>query len=135
MSSNDEQAISFADLERIPANEAALARVRDTSAHGDLTEVVHRYVPGGVPGLAVVPVGDGDFPAVVVASRDGAVVAFATGMRLLALRVESPPDGARLEPEPLTDLGPRWWAVNPFAAEVSIPDTATELRAWFSRVT
>ena len=77
-------------------------------------------------------VGEGDYPALVAVRGDGEVVAYAVSMRDLVLHVDAPPDGARLEPERLDEIGPRWWRVNPFAADVSIPDTAAELRRWFA---
>ena len=61
-------------------------------------------------------------------------MAYVVNMRELVLQVDTPPEDARLEPELLDELGAGWWRVNPFSADVSIPDTDSELRRWFANL-
>jgi hypothetical protein len=62
-----------------------------------------------------------------------AIVVAASGMRHLLLRVgEDEPEGARLEHERATEVGPGWWRVNPFDRGVSRAATAVELPRWFN---
>jgi hypothetical protein len=122
----------IAQLREDERNAAVLDAVELTSAHGDLGEVVFRY-GRTTGGMRVIPMASADFPALVAtpADRDLIVVA-ASGMQHLLLRVREVPEGVRLEHEAATELGVGWWRVNPFDAEVSIPDTACELQRWFS---
>ena len=113
-------------------NRAVLDLVESSSAHGDLGEVLFDYAKA-TGALRVVPLASTDFPALVATPRDDdVIVAAATGMQSLLLRVgDEPPDGARLGHEPVPEAGPGWWRVNPFDAEVSRANTAIELQRWF----
>ena len=120
------------DVRRHPANAEVLERVEGGSAHGDLAEVLVRYVRD-VGGLTLIEVGSG-WPAIVAARQDASVVAYVVNMRELVLQVDTPPEDARLGPELLDELGAGWWRVNPFSADVTIPDTDSELRRWFANL-
>ncbi len=123
---------TIAALRARPENTALLDAVEMTSAHGDLGEVVTRYARS-TGSMRVIPTADADFAA-LVATRSGhdVVVVAATGMSSLLIRTEDVPPGARLGHEQAPELGAGWWRVNPFDADVSIPDTADELQRWFT---
>ncbi len=123
---------TIAALRARPENTAVLDAIELTSAHGDLGEVLTRYARS-TGRMRVIPMADADFPALAATSVvNDVVVVAATGMRALLIRTAAAPPGARLGHEQATDLGADWWRVNPFDADVSIPDTADELQRWFT---
>lgn len=127
----DRATLTMDDLRGHPTNSRVLKRVEGREAHGDLAEVLVRYAAVH-RGVQVLYVSDAEYAATVVARPDGQIVAYAESMRELVLRVVAPPDGARLDPECVDGLGPDWWRINPFSAEVTRADTDAELRAWFA---
>jgi hypothetical protein len=122
-----------ARLRQFPGNDAVLDLVENTSAHGDLGEVLFRYAASTGP-MRVVPLRTEVFPALAATAADSdRIVAAATGMRWLLLRTgDAVPDGARLTHEVAPDAGPGWWRVYVFDREVSRADTEVELQRWFT---
>ncbi len=115
-----------------PGNQGVLDAVDPSSAHSDLGEVLFHHA-ASTGGLRVVPLRTEDCPALVaVRTDDDQIVAAASGMRWLLIRagVELP-SGARLAHDAAPDVGPEWWRVYPFDAEVSRPDTDADLQRWF----
>ena len=53
-------------------------------------------------------------------------------MRWLLIRAgDEAPAGARLAHDAAADVGPEWWRVYVFDAEVSRPDADIDLQRWF----
>lgn len=109
-----------------------LDKVERASAHGDLGEVLFRQARRF--GMRVVALSSQHYPALVAtASGSDLIVAAAFDQHALLLRVGSgPPPNTSVRHDPVPDLGPEWWRVNPFDASVSVTDLEAELTRWFA---
>jgi hypothetical protein len=125
----------LAGLRAQEGNAAVIDALEATSAHSDLGDVLFRFARS-TGQLRVVPLSSSTFPALVCTrAGDDRIVAAASGMQWLLVRVDELPDDVRLHHEPAPELGHGWWRVHPFDPEVSADDAVDELQRWLSAAT